>query len=129
MVIILGLIAGLMTTFSFLPQIIKIVKTKDVSSISLTMGCIYTLGVFCWLSYALIIENNVLLITNIFSLIFGLLLIYFKLKYKKKDKVLLMDVANHMFKGSKPLSGIEYEILQKTLNEQSKSKPTLKNRL
>ncbi len=34
---LIGLVAGCLTTGSFIPQVIKILKTRDVSGISLVM--------------------------------------------------------------------------------------------
>ena len=49
LVTVLGFIAGTMTTISFLPQVIKVWKTKKTQDISLEMFVIYTGGVFLWI--------------------------------------------------------------------------------
>lgn len=121
---LIGLVAGLLTTFSFLPQIIKIIKTKDVKSISLWMTLIYSGGVVLWLIYGFYINNIVLLITNSFSLLFGLIMVYLKLKYKNNKQLNFCD----LFKDSKPMGGLEYEILCETFKRTTKNKPTLPNR-
>jgi MtN3 and saliva related transmembrane protein len=47
-IIIIGLLAATCTTLSFLPQVIKIVKTKKTSDISLLMYVVLTTGIlFC----------------------------------------------------------------------------------
>ncbi len=123
---LIGLISGLMTTFSFLPQIIKIIKTKDAKSISLWMTIIYTLGVCGWIFYGYELDNIVLLITNSFSLLFGLALLILKLKYGKQENVL--HISNKMFEDSKPMGGLEYELFCDVLKATSPDKPTLPNR-
>ena len=41
-----GSIAGILTTLAFVPQVIKVLKTKDTSSLSLGMYSMQVLGVF-----------------------------------------------------------------------------------
>lgn len=82
LITIVGLLAGFLTTGSFLPQIIKTIRTKDTRNISLTMYVIYVIGVILWLAYGYVINDIVLLITNSFSLVFGIVLLIMKLKYK-----------------------------------------------
>lgn len=89
------------------------------------MGIVYSIGVILWLCYGFIIQNNVILITNSFSLLFGLTLLFLKLKYNNRKEFHPHDI----FKDSKPLTSEMYEALTKALNQESKSKPTLKNRL
>lgn len=121
---IIGLIAGLLTTFAFLPQIIKTIKTKDVEAISLIMYFCYTIGVIGWLYYGFVINNIVLLVTNSFSFIFGLVMISLKLKYKNNK-------LNHfaLFAESRKLDNVEMEALNQAFEQSIKKKPTLPNRL
>lgn len=43
---IIGAIAACLTTFSFVPQVVKVIKTKDTSGISLLMYLMSCLGIF-----------------------------------------------------------------------------------
>jgi len=79
---IIGLVAGLLTTGAFVPQMIKTIRTKDTKSISLSMYVIYVIGVLFWFVYGFLIKENAILITNTFSLLFGLILLIMKIKYK-----------------------------------------------
>lgn len=79
---ILGLLAGALTTGAMLPQIIKTIRTRDTKSISLPMYIIYVIGVILWVAYALITQEPVLILTNIFSLVMGITMLIMKLKYK-----------------------------------------------
>ena len=78
----MGLVAGFLTTGSFLPQIIKTIRTKDTRNISLMMYIFYVIGVVLWLMYGYVINDAVLLITNSFSLLFGIILLIMKIRYK-----------------------------------------------
>ncbi|WP_338462644.1 SemiSWEET transporter [Synechococcus elongatus IITB7] len=47
----IGAIAAFCTTISFLPQVLKILKTGDTRAISLPMYALFVAGVGCWLTY------------------------------------------------------------------------------
>ena len=80
---ILGLIAAVLTTSGFLPQIIKTWKSKDVSSLSLPMYLVLCTGMILWLIYGILTQSFALVVANTVSSSFTLLLVVFILKYKK----------------------------------------------
>lgn len=79
---ILGLIAGVLTTSSFIPQVFKIVKTKDVASISLIMYVAFTIGILLWCIYGYVNNQIALFITNAITLCLSSLILFMKIKYK-----------------------------------------------
>jgi len=79
---IIGYVAAFCTTFAFLPQVIKVIKTKDTSSISLGMYFIYIIGVTCWLIFGLMTNYLSIILANIITFILALVVIILKLKYK-----------------------------------------------
>lgn len=44
-----GSIAAILTTFAFLPQVVRVVKTKDTESIALGMYVMQVIGIALWL--------------------------------------------------------------------------------
>ena len=48
---IVGYVAAVLTTTSFVPQALLTLRTRDVSGISATMYAAFTLGVALWLVY------------------------------------------------------------------------------
>ena len=82
-VTLLGLVAGTLTTFAFVPQVIKTWKTKSAGDLSIgTMSLICT-GVFMWLIYGLLIGDVPVIAANAVTLVlvvttFVLVLIYQK---------------------------------------------------
>ena len=78
-----GMVAGICTTISFLPQVFKIWKTKSVDDISLLMFLIFTFGVN-WLIYGLMIKEIPIILANTLTLILCLLILLGILKFKKK---------------------------------------------
>lgn len=84
--VVVGLLAGLLTTGAFLPQIIKTMQTKSVKNISLGMYIVYLIGVVMWFIYGFMIDQIAILICNSFSLVFGLIMLIMKLKYNGENK-------------------------------------------
>ena len=80
--VIIGLVAGIFTTFANLPQFIRSWKTKSTKDLSLAWIIILALGVFLWFIYGVMINSIPVMVANFFTeiLIFGIL--YLKLKYK-----------------------------------------------
>ncbi len=79
---ILGFVAGSLTTFAFLPQLIKTFKSKSAKDISLGMFISFCFGVLFWLTYGILIKTLPLIIFNGITLIFALIILIFKLIYK-----------------------------------------------
>jgi MtN3 and saliva related transmembrane protein len=77
----IGLLAAMGTTLSFLPQALKIIKTKDTKSISLSMYILFVSGVFLWLIYGVLRQDVPVIIANAVTLILASLILYFKIKY------------------------------------------------
>lgn len=79
---IIGLIAALCTTVSFLPQAIKTIQTKNTSGISLSMYSLFTIGTIMWLTYGLISGQVPVYLANGITLILALIILVYKIKYK-----------------------------------------------
>ena len=79
---ILGLTAGTITSVTFLPQVIRIWKTKSVKDLSLMMLLLLIVGTLSWLSYGLIIKDVAIIYTNSMVLTMSMIMLFFKLKYK-----------------------------------------------
>ena len=78
----IGTIAAVLTTFAFLPQVIKVIKTKDTGSIALGMYLMQVVGIALWLFHGLVIEDLPLIMANSVSLVLSGTILYYKLKYK-----------------------------------------------
>lgn len=49
-----GVVAGLCSMASFVPQIVKIVRTRDASGVSLRMYAVTIIGFICWTIYGIL---------------------------------------------------------------------------
>ncbi|MCL7762410.1 SemiSWEET transporter [Polaribacter sp. Z014] len=79
---IIGLVAAVFTTTSFLPQVFKTYKTKDTSGLSLSMYIIFFTGVILWLIYGIYINSLSIILANIITASLTLYLLLMKIKYK-----------------------------------------------
>ena len=78
----LGLLAGTLTTVAFVPQVVKIWKTKHARDISLGMFAIFSSGVLLWLFYGIEIGAMPVIVANAVTLGLSLTILIFKLRYK-----------------------------------------------
>ncbi|HVZ25270.1 MAG TPA: SemiSWEET transporter [Sediminibacterium sp.] len=80
--IVLGLAAAVCTTISFLPQAIRTIRTKDTSGISLFMYALFTFGTLLWLLFGLFTGNIPIVAANAVTLVFSVIILFYKIKYK-----------------------------------------------
>lgn len=81
---IIGYVAAILTTVSFIPQVVHIYKTKNTSSISLAMYFLFCIGVFLWLIYGLLIKSYPVMIANSITLILACYILLMKIKNKDR---------------------------------------------
>ncbi|MEO9892177.1 SemiSWEET transporter [Aurantibacter sp.] len=79
---ILGLVAAVVTTSCFIPQVFKISKEKSTKDISLVMYLIMALGLTLWLIYGIAIESLPVTLANGVTLLLVSWILILKLKYK-----------------------------------------------
>ena len=79
----LGLAAGLFTTGSLIPQVIKIFKSKSAGDISLLFNLMFLAGGFLWLSYGIFDKLVPVIFWNSLATLLVILLLIGKLKYGK----------------------------------------------
>ena len=74
---IIGLIAAVCTTFAFIPQVIKVWKTKNTKDLSLRMYSIMFIGILLWLVYGIRIDSLSIILANVVTAILvGTILVY-----------------------------------------------------
>lgn len=79
---IIGYMAAILTTLSFIPQAIKTIRTKNTQGISLIMYSSFSIGVFCWLIYGIAHNNWPISLANGITLFFALIILFYKVQYK-----------------------------------------------
>lgn len=81
---ILGLIATAFTTSSFVPQVLRTWKTRDVSGISLSTYVIITIGLALWLAYGLMKNDLPLIVANSVMVLLTFAISVMKIMFDKK---------------------------------------------
>jgi MtN3 and saliva related transmembrane protein len=81
MITALGLLAALLTTAAFLPQVLHTLATRDTRGISLRMYVIFTAGVALWLVYGLLTGDLPLIAANAVTLILAGAILILKLRH------------------------------------------------
>ena len=77
-----GGFAGVLCTVSFIPQVVKIYRSRNARDISLPAFCAFSAGVFVWFIYGIMIKDIPVMATNILIFILSLAIVFMKMKYK-----------------------------------------------
>lgn len=77
---IIGIIAGILTTAGYIPQVIKVVKEKSAKGLSFTFLISMTIGVSLWLLYGVLKQSLAIILANGISLLFLLVILFYKTK-------------------------------------------------
>ena len=77
----IGSIEAILTTICWLHQTIKIFKSKDAQSISLSSQLTFGAGVIFWLIYGILLSSNPIIFANVATLTQITLIIYLKVKH------------------------------------------------
>jgi MtN3 and saliva related transmembrane protein len=77
----IGSLAAVLTTASFVPQVLHTFRTKDVSGISLGMYSAFTLGIALWLVYGLLIEAWPVVFANVVTLALASSILWMRLRF------------------------------------------------
>ena len=81
---ILGLAAGICTSSSVIPQLVKTIQEKKASDVSWIMFIVLIVGNSLWIYYGFSRSDIPIISTNIFSLMLNTAMLLFKWKYRKK---------------------------------------------
>jgi MtN3 and saliva related transmembrane protein len=79
---ILGLIAATLTTFSFIPQMIKTWQSKSAKDVSYIMLITFNIGIFLWLIYGISLQALPIILANGATLFFNIIILWLKIKYR-----------------------------------------------
>lgn len=79
---LIGMAAGTLTTVSFVPQVLKIWRSRSAKDISLGMFLLFSLGVLLWLIYGFKIAAMPIILANAITLALSLSIIWMKIVFK-----------------------------------------------
>lgn len=77
---IIGFIAATLTTVAFIPQVIKVWRTKSTRDVSIGMYVLFTTGVAMWFCYGLLIGSWPVIAANAITLVLAGLVLVMKIR-------------------------------------------------
>ena len=80
----LGTAAGLLTTGSFVPQVVKAWREGDTNALSLRMFLVMTAAFALWLGYGLVIGSWPVVAFNVCNLALGAAILWLKLRERRR---------------------------------------------
>ena len=78
---VIGTVAGTLTTAAYLPQVVKVWRSRSAGDISLQMYILMVTGAGLWVVYGLLLMQWPVIIANGVSLLFTAVILMFKLRY------------------------------------------------
>lgn len=82
---LIGLIAAFLTTLSFLPQTLMVLRSGETAGISLTMYAMFTLGVAAWLTYGVLQASMPIMLANGVTLLLAAIILSLKIRATLKS--------------------------------------------
>lgn len=84
--IVIGLIAGFITTLGYVPQVVKGYRSKSMEDVSIYMPSILMLGLGLWMIYGIIRGDIPIIFWNAIAVVLNAFIILMKIRYGKQKK-------------------------------------------
>jgi len=81
LILLLGILAAILTTTAFFPQVVKAHNSRHTKDLSLAMLILFSFGLFLWFSYGLVLNSWPVIVANFITLALNLYLMFLKIKY------------------------------------------------
>ena len=82
---ILGIVAGFLTSIAMIPQLIKVIKEKNVEDLSWMMILVLICGLSLWVWYGIIQNELPIILSNAFAVLVNITLFVCYLMFRKKS--------------------------------------------
>ena len=82
---LIGLLAAILTTIAFIPQVFKVMKSRSSEGLSLTTYLIFITGVSFWLIYGIFKMSFSMILGNGITVLLASIIIYYILKNKNSN--------------------------------------------
>lgn len=80
---ILGIIAGILTSISMVPQLVKVLREKNVEDISWIMLLVLISGLSLWVWYGILKDELPIILSNAFAVLMNISLLICYVIYRK----------------------------------------------
>jgi len=82
----LGFTAAFLTTAAFVPQLVRVLRTRSARDISLPTFMMFSLGVFLWLLYGVYDGSKPIIASNGITLLLSASILVLKFRYGRDGK-------------------------------------------
>lgn len=81
---LIGIVAGIFTSTSVIPQLVKTVREKKAEDVSPLMFLILLTGTSIWTYYGILKEDLPIIITNAFSSLVTIVMLFLKFRFTSR---------------------------------------------
>ena len=78
----LGFAAGFLTTIAFIPQVVKIWRTKSARDVSLPAFATFTVGIAVWVAYGVLKGAPSIVVWNVVTMALAIAILVMKVRYR-----------------------------------------------
>jgi len=86
---VIGMVAGILTTGAFIPQVVKTYLTRSTKDLSLSWLALTNLGILLWLTYGWLLQAWPIIVANLVSLILMSAQLIMKLVFSRQQTLTL----------------------------------------
>jgi len=79
---LIGLLAGTLTTISFLPQVVKAWRSRSTKDLSVWMYLVFAAGAILWTVYGVMLDSLPVILANSVTLLLIGVILYLKARYR-----------------------------------------------
>jgi MtN3 and saliva related transmembrane protein len=90
---IIGYIAGSLSVIAIIPQLVKILKTKDSKNLSLMTYTLYVIVQILWICYGIGRKDLQIIISNIVCMLLSIMIILLSIYHRYKTIVDTVDTV------------------------------------
>jgi MtN3 and saliva related transmembrane protein len=78
---LVGTLAGVLTTVSFVPQVVKTWRSRSAEDLSLFMFALFSAGLLLWLVYGIALHSLPIILANGITLVLALGILLLKVRH------------------------------------------------
>ena len=82
---LLGAAAATLTTGCFIPQVVRLWRTRNAEGISLVTFSAFSVGVVLWLAYGVIMEAWPIILSNMITLFLTFAIVVLTVRFRRKE--------------------------------------------
>ena len=81
---IIGLVAAALTTGSFVPQVVRLWRTRDAEGISLVTFAVFSAGVVLWLIYGVMLHSWPVILSNAVTIVLTIAIVVLTMRFRRQ---------------------------------------------